>query len=558
MKRLLLLTILIGSLFSVPNSFAQSSKPKRATIKYENGVKYVGEIRKGSPKKYSEYALIQKVFIGRKKLKHGKGIMYFANGDQLDGEWNNDQCKRGTYKFANGDVFEGEISVIYTQKGMIGPGTMIFASEGDITLGYKTWHYPANCSFTGTIKDKKPYTGSFDCTLTTEDGDRFTGRLSDGHFNYGKIEYANGDSFEGSFISDAPSSGKYRYGSITEITRANHKWEIPTGCVFEGNIVPFTGTVNMEITNTAGDKFVGKLNNGAPDEGTMVFAATGHTETGKWQDGLSPREYQIQQRAKERARDSITKAFVAQQRINDAILDKRDLKNFEDYMTKHDYFAIHWDGITGSILHGASIKLAQLYTGKKIIYKDDICVCRKIEYITANNRIKFTISTSNGNDKILYLKRLSYYDYPQQRNFNYPDSFTYRYYNCGVVEDTELLKSHLESWVSTDLYLASDIETAKNRAKNYYINQYGNKYGTAVLNRKIELGMTVEMVQAIKGKGDISQYVSEGRKITILSYGGVRNALIATVVSPVNTYTFVNGRLTEYTTNEGQGTVIWN
>lgn len=36
----------------------------------------------------------------------------------------------------------------------------------------------------------------------------------------------------------------------------------------------------MEITNADGDKFVGKLNNGAPDEGTMVFAATGHTETG--------------------------------------------------------------------------------------------------------------------------------------------------------------------------------------------------------------------------------------------------------------------------------------
>ena len=45
MKRLLLLTILIGLLFTSPNSFAQSSKPKRATIKYENGVKYVGEIR---------------------------------------------------------------------------------------------------------------------------------------------------------------------------------------------------------------------------------------------------------------------------------------------------------------------------------------------------------------------------------------------------------------------------------------------------------------------------------------------------------------------------------
>ena len=45
MKRLLLLTILIGLLFTSPNSFAQSSKPNRATIKYENGVKYVGEIR---------------------------------------------------------------------------------------------------------------------------------------------------------------------------------------------------------------------------------------------------------------------------------------------------------------------------------------------------------------------------------------------------------------------------------------------------------------------------------------------------------------------------------
>lgn len=227
MKRLLLLAILIGPLFSVPNSLAQSSQPKRATIKYENGVKYVGEIRKGSPKKYSEYALINKVFIGKKKIKHGKGIMYFANGDQLDGEWYNDQCKRGTYKFFSGNIFEGEISTSSIQDGKMifssNHGIMTFALGGVIRLNYKTWTYPANCHFTGTIKDKKPSTGIFDCTLTTENGDRFTGRLSDGHFGFGKIEYANGDTFEGNFISDAPSCGKYRYGSITVITRANHK-----------------------------------------------------------------------------------------------------------------------------------------------------------------------------------------------------------------------------------------------------------------------------------------------------------------------------------------------
>lgn len=93
----------------------------------------------------------------------------------------------------------------------------------------------------------------------------------------------------------------------------------------------------MEITNAAGDKFVGKLNNGAPDEGTMVFAATGHTETGKWQDGLSPREYQIQQRAKERARDSITKAFVAQQRIKDSLklADEKQKHQTEEQKSKH-------------------------------------------------------------------------------------------------------------------------------------------------------------------------------------------------------------------------------
>lgn len=74
MKRLLLLTILIGLLFTSPNSFAQSSKPKRATIKYEDGSKYVGEIRKGGPKKYSEYALIDKVFIGKKRLNKVRAL----------------------------------------------------------------------------------------------------------------------------------------------------------------------------------------------------------------------------------------------------------------------------------------------------------------------------------------------------------------------------------------------------------------------------------------------------------------------------------------------------
>ena len=69
MKRLLLLTILIGLLFTSPNSFAQSSKPKRATIKYGNGVKYVGEIRKVSPKGF---------IIRKMKFKQNTYIFIFT------------------------------------------------------------------------------------------------------------------------------------------------------------------------------------------------------------------------------------------------------------------------------------------------------------------------------------------------------------------------------------------------------------------------------------------------------------------------------------------------
>lgn len=546
MKRLVLLLTLTGILLVPFEGFAKSPKQTTATVKYKNGDKYVGEITK-YPIKYMRLPipiLPIRFVVKNNKIRNGKGVMYYANGDQFDGYWSNNSPTHGTYKYTNGNFFEGEIGKDYVS------GKLYHAIKGFVILGNKRWYYPANSYFTGTIKNRILYTGRFDCALTSVAGDFFEGMLFDGQMSSGSIEYANGDTFEGNFISDAPSSGKYRYGGITQITRANHKWEIPAGCVFEGNIVPFTGAVNMEITNAAGDKFVGKLDNGAPDEGTMFFAATGHTETGKWQDGLSPREYQIQQRAKERARDSITKVFVAQQRINDAIRDKRDLKYFEDYMTKHE--DISHDGVTESILHGASIKLAQLYTGKKVIYKNDIYVCKKIEFL-GKNLVKFTISPQNKQDKILYLKRLSYYKYPPQNDYKYPEKLTYRYYNCAVVENIESTY-----WMSNDLYLASDIETAKNRAKNYYIGQYGNKYGIAVLNRKIDLGMTVEMVQEIKGKGNISQYVSEGRKITILSYGGVESNLFATIVAPVNTYTFVNGRLTEYSTNEGQRTVIWN
>lgn len=83
---------------------------------------------------------------------------------------------------------------------------------------------------------------------------------------------------------------------------------------FEGNIVPFTGTVNMEITDATGDKFIGRLYM-AHQTRNNVFTATGHTEQGNGKTDY-PREYQI--RVPRTSTRLTTKAFVAQQRIKDS------------------------------------------------------------------------------------------------------------------------------------------------------------------------------------------------------------------------------------------------
>lgn len=92
----------------------------------------------------------------------------------------------------------------------------------------------------------------------------------------------------------------------------------------------------MEITNAAGDKFIGRLYNGAPDE-EQWFLPPPDIPKQEMERRIIPREYQIQQRAKERALDSITKAFVAQQRIKDSLklADEKQKHQTEEQKSKH-------------------------------------------------------------------------------------------------------------------------------------------------------------------------------------------------------------------------------
>ena len=296
MKRLIFLLTLIGIL-SIPfEVFAKSPKQTTTTIKYKNGGKYVGEIKKV-------------IHYGQKmKYRHGNGVMYYANGDSFDGGWDYDSPFYGTYQYINGDCFKGSL-----KNNSLVKGQFTFAHKGCIKISDKIWEYPASSSFDGELKDGSPFTGSFDCALTNTTGDKFTGTIKSGQLDSGTILFVNGDIFEGSFIQSAPSSGKYSYSNFTEIAVASYKWIVPAGCTFDGDVRTLTGTVDTKITDINGNQFIGKLAAGQPDEGTMNFA-NGTTETGKWHDGLSPKEYEIKLKAETKAwLDARRKAREAQQ-----------------------------------------------------------------------------------------------------------------------------------------------------------------------------------------------------------------------------------------------------
>lgn len=95
--------------------------------------------------------------------------------------------------------------------------------------------------------------------------------------------------------------------------------------------------------------------------------------------------------------------------------------------------------------------------------------------------------------------------------------------------------------------------------KNELIRKYGQKYGEAIFNREPKAGMTIKMVQEMHQKqGHMSRRISQGREITILSYGGnyVSFGGISGITSMYE-YTFVDGRLVEFSSTDGQASIDW-
>ena len=164
----------LTKLIDLYNKMSNSEQDSNRTITYQNGDKYVGDLKNG--------------------LKHGKGIYYYENGNKYEGDWKDDKKEgRGTFYFVNGDKYEGECK----NDKANGKGVKYF-KNGDIYDG-----------------DWKDDTMEGRGILYSANGSKFFGEFKNNNvegkqvffWNDGDIQmgdYRNG-SFEGKYITFHPN-----------------------------------------------------------------------------------------------------------------------------------------------------------------------------------------------------------------------------------------------------------------------------------------------------------------------------------------------------------------
>lgn len=526
MKRLIILIGLIGMLCNIPAAGFSQTKLKRKTIKYENGDRYVGETQ-----------IIKKTNKKKCRIKSGKGILYYKNGDVFDGTFLSDLPYEGELRYANGNRYVGTFSSEAPDNGTLlykngdifegknlRYGKLTFSSNGTINIGSDQWQYPANSSFTGDIKS---WSGEFGCILKNQKGDVFRGKLKGNRLGSGRIDYANGDSFEGSFdYSSSPKNGKYIYASATVVKG----WRIPEGCSFTGDIAKFTGEADKELIDVKGNKFSGKFKSGQPDEGTMTYAVTGRKETGRWVNGLSPKAYKHQQ-------DSIAFVRAEQERsreIKRKQIEKEQIEKATDtlnrYVDKYINFgfghreftriyASNTDKDTLKALYNkfkpALLPLLQQLINKELYHNGKkLGICKSINW----EQNSLVMIYEKG--EVQTRKMIKYIDINHR-------FLSENQCNCQVPSDLKIDRAISISFPASDwgdsdgpVFRLIDINIAKSRLKNYYYKKFGPYYGEKIINGKIELGMPIAVVQAIKGEGEKKEFISDwAPHLVELKYG---------------------------------------
>ena len=559
MKRWIFILLLIGTDISFVT--ASTNKPDffygQGTVKFKNGDIYVGEYIKIKQRS------------AKKRTPDGDGVKTCVNGDRMSGKWDVGQFVSGVWYFANGDIFNGSCKFNQPYQGK-----RVYATEGVVHINNEKWTYPANCHFDGIFSDGIPMTGSFDTALTSENGYKYIGKLQNGTFFSGRMEFFNGDIFEGVFKDNQCYKGEYRYKSESIVQGINYHWVIPADCIFRGVVPTFTGRVDIAIYDVNKNQYIGNLKNGRPHgQGTMTYA-NGQSETGEWVDGMSPSAYQAylaeqeaERQRKEAEQEAERQRKEAEQKRQQELYDAKCIKMFEEYLAeqskKYKSPSIDLSNLYGEIPRGGLLKLCELLNGHDL----DYCGKPYAHNITATikNARQITISYRNPETggqctetvkNIFYLRRNK-----PEIDIPYPEDFplelyehTYICYPDGAPAGCEIIDAD-----NKERQKQNTITKAEKWVRSYWIRKFGQSYGTAVSNRKAKLGMTIEMVQAMhEDKGHIERHISKNKEITTLSYGGNYFSFLGiSGIASKYEYTFVNGRLIEFTSTDGKSSIDW-
>ena len=215
----------------------QSTDGNIYTIAYSNGDVYRGYLKKA--------------------LKHGTGVVVYANGDRYEGNFVNDVISgesdenyKCVYTYASGDTYEGD----FVNGKKQGYGKMTFADgdDDDTNDPYYEGEFVNDMregEGTNLYSDGAKYTGQFTADLRNGEGlfewpngDKYQGEFVDGMMTgKGIYTWANGDSYNGDFV-DGDMNGEGTY------TLANGK--VYKGKFENGQIIVGEGSV-IDITPNA-------------------------------------------------------------------------------------------------------------------------------------------------------------------------------------------------------------------------------------------------------------------------------------------------------------------
>lgn len=564
MKRIWVLRLLfaVSMILMVFTSSANGIKRKHGTIKFENGNTYVGEYAKIEVK-------ISANTTKKMKLPHGKGQMTCTNGDHKNGYWSKGEFIKGTWQYANGNTFIGTCENYLHENG-----TMTYVSEGSIVINETRWIYPADSKFKGSFISGWPNTGNFDKPIVSADGREFSGLIQNGRLQWGVMVFPDGDSFTGEFASSGEcKDGKYKYAAETVVKINAYGWSVPAGCTFNGDMQTFTGRFDKTIREVnTNNQYIGNLENGQPvGEGTMVYA-NGDKYTGNFKmgrpNGTGTMAYangdKYTGRFKNGQFDGSGTMSYADGRtgntclINGMPIDKflryheKEVKAYEESLKQKllrskepDVIDRYYASISDM---GGVVKVLQMLQEGRLCYSNGKKFCYDVK-VDSVNRHGVYISFrryDRGIQEHSYVWGVELERVRPQIQTIYPPEETvpsdlYVYFYCIRIAaggSYDMFTSY-GNYNNYEKDIAIKTKLAEKWARDYWIRKYGQYYGTAVANRQIKLGMSMEMVKTVKGRGGImSRRVSDGVEVRILEYyyfsgGGVM-------------YTFVNDKLTEY------------